>query len=375
MKKTLNIVSLNIPYPANYGGIIDIFYRLKTLSDLGIDIILHAFEYGREHTEELNKYCREVHYYKRNTGCLTQFSHLPYIVYSRKNDDLINNLLKNDYPILFEGLHTCYYLGDERLKNRIKLVRMHNVEHNYYRGLAQNTHKSLLKAYFKFEAFRLEKYEKQLHHADYILSVSTTEYDYLRKQYGDKIVLVQSSHPNETVTITKEYKPYVLYHGDLSTPENINNAIFLMKDVVQKDPSIPWIIAGLNPDPSVYKAAEKIPNVEVKANLSHEEMNKHLREALINILYTSQGVGLKLKLLNAVHNCHFCLANANMLIGSGLEDACIVVPDDAEGLLEKIQYYIRQDFPEGEIEKRKAILSNLLDNRKNAQKIIDLLVI
>ena len=374
MRKTLNIVSFNIPYPPNYGGIIDVFYRLKTLSESGVDIIFHTFEYGREHAEELQKYCKEVYYYKRKTGILSQLSILPYIVYSRRNKELIKRLLNNEYPVLFEGIHTCYYIDDSRLKNRLKIVRAHNVEHEYYKGLVRNTSKLSLKLYYSLEAWRLKYYERKLKYSGYILAVSTTEANYFEKHYGkEKVVLVQSSHPNQEMVVTKDYKPYVLYHGDLSSPENINNAIFLIDKVAKKDATIPWIIAGLNPDAAIYKAAKSAENVTVKANLSDEEMTQHLREALINILYTSQGVGLKLKLLNAVYNCHFCLANANMLVGTGLEEACVIIPDDAEGLLEKIQYYIKQDFSGEIIEKRKVLLDNLLNNKKNAEKIIALL--
>jgi len=374
MRKTLNIVSFNIPYPPNYGGVIDVFYRLKTLSESGIDIIFHAFEYGREHSVELTKYCKEVHYYKRKTGIFSQLSFIPYIIYSRRNRELIERLLDNEHPVLFEGIHTCYYLNDNRLKNRLKIVRAHNVEHEYYKGLVRNTNKSFLKFHFNLEAWRLKFYERKLKYADYILSISALECTYFQEYYGKvKAILLYPFHSNQEVVITKDYKPYVLYHGDLSSPENINNAVFLIDKVAKKDPAIPWVIAGLNPDAAIYKAAKSVENVTVKANLSDEEMTQHLREALINILYTSQGVGLKLKLLNAVYNCHFCLANANMLVGTGLEEACVVVPDDAKGLLEKIQYYIKQDFPEEIIEKRKVLLDKLLNNEKNAEKIIALL--
>ena len=374
MKKSLNIVSLNVPYPANYGGVIDIFYKLKNLSESGIDIYFHTFEYGREHSDELKKYCKEVYYYKRKTGWISQLSALPYIVYSRRNKELIERLQENDYPILFEGIHTCYYIADKRLKNRLKLVRAHNVEHNYYMGLVKNTTRLPLKIYFSLEALRLQYYERKLKYADYILAISATEADYFMKHYGsEKVVLARAFHSNQEVIITKDYKPYVLYHGDLSTPENINNVIFLIDKVAKKDITIPWVIAGLNPDASIYDMAKSAQNVTIKANLSNEDLTQCLREALVSILYTGQGVGLKLKLLNAVYNCHFCLANADMLVGSGLEDACVIIPDDAEGLLEKIRYYIKQDFPEETIEKRKILLNYLVDNKKNAEKIINLL--
>jgi len=374
MRKTLNIVSFNIPFPPNYGGVIDVFYRLKALSESGVDIILHTFEYGREHAEELKKYCKEVHYYKRKTGLFSQLTFLPYIVYSRRNKELIDCLLENEHPILFEGIHTCYYINDNRLKNRLKIVRAHNIEHNYYKGLAGNTKKLFSKNFFSLEAWRLKRFERKFEYANYILALSASEYEYFQKCYGEKkVLLVYPFHSNEEVTITSEYKPYVLYQGDLSSPENINNAVFLINQVAAKCPEIPWIVAGLNPDKAIYDAAKQVSNVTVKANLSEEEMNTLLREALINVLYTSQASGFKLKLLNAVYNCHFCLANAKMLAGTGLDEACVIIPDEAAGILEKIQFYIQQDFPPKAINERKSLLNKSWNNKSNAEKITALL--
>ena len=36
MDKYLNIVSFNIPYPANYGGVIDVYYKLEALRACGV---------------------------------------------------------------------------------------------------------------------------------------------------------------------------------------------------------------------------------------------------------------------------------------------------------------------------------------------------
>ncbi len=66
--KHLHIVCFDVPYPADYGGVIDVFYRIKAFHELGIKIHLHCFEYGRGKQIELEQYCIEVKYYKRNTG-------------------------------------------------------------------------------------------------------------------------------------------------------------------------------------------------------------------------------------------------------------------------------------------------------------------
>jgi hypothetical protein len=61
---------------------------------------------------------------------------LPFIVNSRKSEELIQNLQKDNYPILIEGIHCSYYLYTGKLTNRIVLLRLHNAEFEYYHHLA-----------------------------------------------------------------------------------------------------------------------------------------------------------------------------------------------------------------------------------------------
>ena len=99
--KHLHIVSFSIPFPANYGGVIDVFYKLVALYKAGIKIHLHCYQYDRGETTELNTYCESVNYYTRKTGFVSQLSFTPYIIESRRSDELLNNLLLDDYPVLF----------------------------------------------------------------------------------------------------------------------------------------------------------------------------------------------------------------------------------------------------------------------------------
>ena len=94
--KYLHIVAFDIPYPPNYGGVIDVWYKLKALHANGINIILHCYEYpGRERSEKLANYCKQVFYYPRLVGINSAISLKPYIVSSRRSNELIKNLLKD----------------------------------------------------------------------------------------------------------------------------------------------------------------------------------------------------------------------------------------------------------------------------------------
>ena len=116
-----HVISFDVPFPADYGGVIDVFYKVRALHEAGVKVHLHCFEYGRPPQQELHRYCEEVYYYSRQNAKSMLFNTLPYIVLSRQSEELKQRLLKDNYPILFEGLHSTFYLSDPDLATRHKL--------------------------------------------------------------------------------------------------------------------------------------------------------------------------------------------------------------------------------------------------------------
>ena len=135
--KHIHIVSLDVPYPPNYGGVIDLFYKLPALYEQGIKIHLHCFEYGRGEQPELNKYCESVRYYQRAEGHKGFSFSIPYIVASRNNTLLWDRLQQDHFPVLLEGIHCTYGLHAGLLINRRVVLRLHNVENEYYKQLSK----------------------------------------------------------------------------------------------------------------------------------------------------------------------------------------------------------------------------------------------
>ncbi len=64
--KIIHLVSFNIPYPPDYGGVMDVFYKIAALKKQGVGIILHCFSYGRTLSRTLERECLRVHYYRRD---------------------------------------------------------------------------------------------------------------------------------------------------------------------------------------------------------------------------------------------------------------------------------------------------------------------
>ena len=363
----LHIIAFDVPYPANYGGVIDVFYRVKALTEAGVKVHLHCFEYGRGEQEVLNR-CHEVKYYKRDISFAKQLSLTPFIVNSRRSEALVQDLLNDDYPILCEGLHTTFVLNDKRLKNRKIYVRVHNVEHDYYQGLGESEKWGWKKLFYHAEACKLRRYEPILRKAAGIFAISQKDADYFSKCYKN-VTLVPGFNSADSVCSETGRGAYVLYHGNLSVKENETAAKWLIENVFA-ELNLHCIVSGLNPSDKLKKLAEKYSNVTLVANPEDAEMIDLLRQAQVNILVTNQPTGLKLKLLNALYNGRFCLVNSDMVKGTSLESLCVVA-DEPEQMIAEIKWLMEEDFTEEDIVERDNQMRQLYDNEKNAQKIIE----
>lgn len=368
----LHIVSFDIPYPANYGGVIDVYYKIMALSRAGVRIHLHCFEYHRKPSPELQALCHEVHYYPRSNGYTTAFHYKPYIVVSRRSSSLIRNLLKDDHPILFEGLHSCYFLGDERLRHRFKIYRESNIEHNYYYHLFKAEKKLEARFFFLAESFKLRVFQKILNHADLMLTVSSEDNEYLTRHFpGKKVIHLPSFHRDDEVRILSGKGTYNLYQGQLSVPENSRAAEFLIREVM--DDRLPeLVIAGLNPPDHLIRLSASRNNVKIVANPDDEEMFRLIREAHVNVMVTFQATGLKLKLLNALFNGRFCLVNPGMVHGTDLSSLCEIA-ETPSGFKQKIRELSFRDFTDEMIRERTVHLAQNHSNTENCKILLDLL--
>ena len=366
----LHIISFDVPYPPNYGGVIDVFYKARALAEKGVKIHLHCFEYHRKKAPELEKLFFRVHYYKRDISKKHLFKNKPYIIETRISEALVQNLLKDNYPILMEGLHTTGLLRDKRLKNRKKLVRTHNIEHDYYNHLSRVETGLFKKYYFYNEAAKLKKYEHVLAKADLLLAISHTDYTYFSKKFK-RVVYMPAFHPYSAVQGLTGKGKYVLYHGNLSVPENINAAVTLLREVF-RGTDIPFKIAGLNPPASLVRLLQNYPHATLIASPDNDRLQKLIAEAHINIFFTAQATGLKLKLLNALYNGRFVLTNDKMLSGSNLQEICIMA-DTMTNMKKKVKKLMQQEFTPAMKLQRQLHLQRIYTNGDNVERLIDLI--
>jgi Glycosyl transferases group 1 len=369
LDKHLHIVTLDVPWHADYGGVVDLFYKLKALHQLGIKIHLHCFTQGRKPQEELNKYCVSVNYYQRKKNSSSFSFRIPLIVKSRQHDELLTNLKKDNHPILLEGIHCTYYLYNGELSNRKIAVRLHNVEFEYYKQLAKNESNLFKKLYFINESRLLYKYEKAIANKAAIIAVSEHDATVYKQLFNAKDIFYLPVFIPHTLAAGAAGKGcYCLYHGNLSINENETAVIWLLQNVFNTL-EIPFVIAGKNPSKKLVTLAHQHKQTCIVANPSEKEMQDMITKAQLHVLPSFNNTGIKLKLLNALFNGRHCVVNSAGVEGSSLENICHIA-NDAPSFKKAIEEMYQQPFTEQEKEKRQGLLQTIYNNEANAIKLM-----
>ena len=367
MNRNLHIVSFDVPYPADYGGVIDVLYKIKALYELGISIHLHCFKYGRDEQKELLKYCSSVKYYSRKKGFYNLLHFQPYIVRTRVNKNLLRQLLKDDYPVLLEGLHLGWYIKQLKNNNKKVFIRAHNVEHKYYNQLSFAEQNSWRKIHFKLEANKLKKFEKVVNNSDGIFSISESDNIYFKNSYT-KSTLVLPFHPHSQVKSIIGPGKYALYHGNLSVVENVKAVEFLINDVFE-GLNLKLIVAGKNPALGLREKISKKENITLVDNPSENELKELIQNAHTNVLPTFQSTGLKLKLLAALFLGRHCLVNDNMIVGVGVNQSIVLCNEASEWKANLLK--IKETPFTAELISLRVKEVSIFSNEFNAMKIVE----
>ncbi len=373
MSQHLHIVALDTPLPADYGGAIDMFYRLESLYRSGIKIHLHYFCYNqRGNPNELNQYCESIHVYERKTGHHGFSFKLPYIVASRINPELVANLNKDNYPVLVEGIHCTGILTGIDTANRKVVVRLHNDESEYYKQLGLSTHHLFRKLYYRNESRLLKKYQRHLPTNCKYACISTADVKTFRDQFGLKNVFFLPAYtPYDEIKGQEGIGNFCLYHGNLSVPENEKAAVWLLTHVFPKI-KIPLVVAGRNPSKRLDKLAHLCQHTCLVANPSETEINDLVRKAHINILPSFSSTGIKIKLLHALFEGRHLVANDAMVNGTGLEAACHI-GTSAQAMAAIITQLHHQPYTPEETVLRRKLTGDTYNNEKNTRQLIQYL--
>jgi hypothetical protein len=368
---TIHIVCLDAPSPPDYGGAIDMHYKIKALHSIGKNIVLHYFDYKtNRNVQGLEACCSETNAYKRKNFFVSPSLSRPFIVQSRINDRLIQRLNEDSHPVLLEGLHCTGIIPFLKQKGRV-LVRMHNDEASYYSQLSNTERSFAKKNFFRWESHLLHRYQNRLNRETSLVCLSGADKHLLERKYGFRAVhFIPCFLPWQEANCQEGKGDYCLYHGNLSVAENEKAVFWLMENVFSKL-TIPFVVAGKGASRRLFQMAGRNKQMRLISNPPADEMDALVRDAHIHVLPAMNNAGVKLKILNALLNGRHCITNENGIHGAGIADG-VVVQNDAAAWLASIQELWAKEFTAVEREERKKLLS-LYDNQANAQKLNALL--
>ncbi|MNJ83289.1 hypothetical protein D3C87_07050 [compost metagenome] len=346
MSKQIHIVSFDVPFPPDYGGVLDVYLRAKALKQSGYSVILHCYEYGRGRSHDFSQIADEIHYYDRKTGLKSLLSRLPYIVKSRNSSELLGRILSDSAPILLEGQHNTFWAGELQKHKRSFAIRMHNIEWQYYADLAKSSKTYSERLFFGMEARKLKRQELTLKKIP-VLCISESDRQYY-DQLGFHAVYLPVTIDSDLVLEPVEGERFALFHGNLSVAENLEAIQRLITENRQNPLGIPVVIAGKNPGKQLVS---KIENEGWKciANPSDSEMNDLLRSCSVHLLIGFKSAGIKLKVIRALLSGKPCIATEEMLGNQTFEKYCELW-NPTFPLAEKIEHLPIPD--EQEIRKR-----------------------
>lgn len=367
--KILHIVSFDNPFPPKYGGVIEVFYKIKALHEIGYKIYLHCFVNAvPSKSSELQDLCEKVYFYKNNYNPFYFFSKIPFSVISRNDKKILENLNKVEAPILFEGLKTAYFSGNKSLKNRLRILRLHNIEQDYFKGISKSEKNWFKKELYRFESRKYQNYEKAIQNFDHVISLSYFENDYTNQKFKNS-TYIPVFHGNTKVLPLDGFGKYAIYHGDLNTSDN-KKAVEYLVQIFKKRDDYKLVIASDSNEGFVKKLIGESENIEFILLRNFTHLQELLKNAHINLVISFQKSGTKLKLINSLFNSRFCIINENIIDDEEVVRFCIKVTDKEE-LISKIDSLIALPYIDYEL--RKNSLENYLSDVKNAEKIHDLI--
>jgi len=368
LEKHLHIISHEIPWPATYGGVMDIFHKIRALHEVGVLVHLHCFTRGEKDCGELKQYCSSIDLYPRKEWPSFFHLHLPYIVSSRVSSPLKKRLLADDHPILAEGIHASYLLANKKFSGRKCFLRLHNAEWIYYASLGKIEKNIFRKAYFFVESFRLRFYEKKIARRFPVFCVSRTDMALYQNVCNAKQVdFLPVFHGFHAVNPGPQ-GDFCLYHGNLAVNENEKAVRWLLRHVFSTA-KIPFVVAGRSPSDELRDLVNAFPSGSILADPTDEQLDELIQKAQVHVLPSFNHTGIKLKLLHALFEGRHCLVNPQAAEGSGLENGCFI-EKSPDALRHKLVELFSTPYSDKLFSNRKVMLDGLYDNEKNVRLLM-----
>ncbi len=366
INQSLHIISFDNPFPPGYGGVIDVFYKIKALHSIGVEVHLHCFvdEVPADYSV-LKEHTAAVFFYVRKNKFWSYFQVKPFSVHSRFSKEMINRLYQDNFPILFEGLQTTSMLKHFNNKSRKLFLRLHNNEEKYYSGISKSEKNIFKKGIYWLESKKYKHFQKSVFNQfEKVFTLSETENNEINL-FSKNSVYVPVFHGNNNMKSFSKKGEIALYHGDLRISDNKKAVDFLIL-VFKELPEYKFIIASKSGRREVENKTKNTVNISFVETKDHVVLNELFEQTHLHVLFSFQQSGTKLKVINSLFNGRFCLINSNMVDDKQIQNLCSLAETKEEfksKIIELMQKSYNQD------ENRTKVLTKVLNDIENAKII------
>lgn len=384
------------PYPLKDGESIAVSNLCKELKSLGCDITLLSMNTSKHHVNPqalppAYNYFTKIHAidldnslkpWKAMTSLITGESyHIRRFNSSVFRTKLIQILKEQEFDIIqLETLYLAPYVDTIRTYSKARIVmRAHNVEHEIWERITQNTGSNIRKWYLSHLTKKLRQYEiDQFPAYDYL--VTLTERDL--KQFQDKgYKNGASAAPIGFDTKQYPYSPSVLgkqmslcFIGSLDWMPNLNGLNWFLQNcwplINKKWPHVSFHIAGRNTPMSLLQL--NLPNVTVHGEITDavEFISRH--SAMIVPLFS--GSGMRVKIVEGMVMGKLIITTT--LGKEGIQarhKEHLLVADDAREFIEAIRYCVENPHEAVTIcQKAQQKATDQFDGQQAAKQIMDI---
>ena len=337
-----------------------------------IQIDLHLFQ--RNHLEKhgIDDLNLNTTYYKSKTGHKGFSLMAPFSISSYFDEPLISKLNKDNDPIIFHGIETTLNLKEIVQHDRKIVIRI---------GFQESSNDFSIKKFITnkgdvrwhdFFTIRKSAYQMDLI-SHYPILVTTKDAADVLNYKADKI---NNIHIPQFIGIPSPMGEegtgnFCLFHGNLDKHENEQAAYWLLNNVFNEI-DIPLVIAGYNPSKLLEKAAHRQLNTCLVANPSSIEIIELIKKAQMIIFPSLSNDGYTHELIHSlVFGRHILSIQEKNTTGS--LDYVIHSENGKDEFAKTTKNLFGSSFTEKEKNKREAFLNENLNDRKSAEKLIEML--
>lgn len=337
-------ITPDVPFHKQYGGSLDISARMEFVSQCGHKIFLISFAkepLDQEVLERLKGHCAGVNIIQRPRISLHMLNPLlPYSAstrYSRSLIDIVRSAVRDagiDVACL-ESVHVGEAAPILRGEGIPMVLRLHNIESNYFRELGRSYKSHPLRLVYMWEAMKLVEYEKSIYRqSQKILCVSNYEAVQLTRLYPHACIKWLPIPVKLEAEVDKrgDSGPVIAFSGSMYLPNNVEavewfaNKVF--PRILRSVPEAEFWVIGRGPSREI-RALGTRPNIRITGEVPNS--HRLLSQARVIVVPLFHGAGVKIKILEGIGLGKLVVSTSQAIIGTSLKGGQqLLVADDPE---------------------------------------------